>query len=171
MRYFILLCACLLVSCNTKTKEQPTDEVETTTYYLIRHAEKETHNPDDKNPPLTEEGQRRAKDWAEAFRDIPIELIYSTRTKRTLETAAPIAESKDLEIALYGSYKDPIEKFLKESTEKNILIVGHSNTISEMANTIIGKEKFTPLSDDTYDLLFILVKQGNHVQDVVIKMP
>lgn len=167
MRYFILLCACLLISCNSKTKEQPTDEVETITYYLIRHAEKETHNPDDKNPPLTEEGQRRAKDWAEAFRDIPIDEIYSTSYKRTTETATPTANQKKLDIQTYDPHKG-----LPESIDgKNILIVGHSNTISEMANTIIGKEKFTPLSDDTYDLLFILVRQGDHVQDVVIKMP
>ena len=167
MQFIALFAVVLFFSCQTKTKEQPTDEVETTTYYLIRHAEKETHNPDDKNPPLTEEGQQRAKDWAEAFRDIPIDEIYSTPYKRTTETATPTANQKKLNVQTYDPHKG-----LPESIDgKNILIVGHSNTISEMANTIIGKEKFTPLSDDTYDLLFILVKQGNHVQDVVIKMP
>ena len=35
----------------------------TTTYYLIRHAEKELSNPENKNPHLTQQGIERANNW------------------------------------------------------------------------------------------------------------
>lgn len=171
MKYFTLFVACLMISCNSKTEKQPKQEVETTTYYLIRHAEKNMKNPKDTNPSLSEEGRQRALDWVQAFKDIELDEIYSTQFKRTQETVTPVAVAKHLKIKPYGGENPPLQEMLKTATGKNILIVGHSNTVSEIANTIIGEEKFTPLSDDTYDLLFILVKQGDNVEDVVLKMP
>lgn len=46
-----------------------------TTLYLIRHAEKADATPDTE---LSPEGKSRADSWALYFKDIPIDLIYST---------------------------------------------------------------------------------------------
>ena len=45
MRYLFLLVTLVLISCGNDKKDENTSEEEiTTTYYLIRHAEKEIEN-------------------------------------------------------------------------------------------------------------------------------
>ena len=58
---FLLLAVFAFESC----KEQ-----RTTTYYLIRHAEKDRTDSLNRNPNLTEQGLERAKKWANYFKNI-----------------------------------------------------------------------------------------------------
>src|SRR5690554_2467892 len=162
----------LLFSCETKEKATPVAEeaMQTTTYFLIRHAEKEIHNPDDKNPNLTEEGKKRAKQWAALFSEIELDAIYSTNTLRTIATATPTAETKNLEVIRYESQPNHIEKLLADTAGKTVLIVGHSNTLHNIANTIIGEEKYLELPESDYSNLFVLVRQGISVKDIVLKV-
>ena len=51
---------------------------ETTTYYFIRHAEKDRSNKSEKDPNLTAEGLKRAQIWAEVLKDIPLDMVLST---------------------------------------------------------------------------------------------
>ena len=54
---FALLGVIILSSCKQKTETTtPESEVVTSVYYLIRHAEKDRSDPDNKDPMLTEKG-------------------------------------------------------------------------------------------------------------------
>jgi 2,3-bisphosphoglycerate-dependent phosphoglycerate mutase len=172
MKPLLFFLTILFFSCETKEKATPSAEetTQTTTYLLIRHAEKETHNPDDKNPNLTEEGETRAKQWAALFSEIELDAIYSTNTLRTKATATPTAIAKNLEIQLYESQPNHIENLLGDTAGKTVLIVGHSNTLHHIANTIIGKEKYPELPESEYSKLFVLVKQDALVKDFVLKV-
>lgn len=129
---------------------------EVTTYYFIRHAEKDTSNPAEKNPILTEAGIRRAEKWAEIFKEVPFDLIYSTDFKRTKATAQEIAESQNLEIQLYNSGKLNDEDFQQKTKGKTVLVIGHSNTNPRFVNYILEEEKYCDIDDKESGSLFIV---------------
>ena len=57
-----------------------------TTYYLVRHAEKDRSNPEDKNPNLTAEGLQRAERWNTVLSNIRFDAVYTTNYNRTQQT-------------------------------------------------------------------------------------
>ena len=142
---------------------------EITTFYLIRHAEKDRSNPSDRNPNLTEEGENRAANWAKYFSDIELDAVYSTNYNRTLQTAKPTAESKNLEIKKYDPRTLYNLEFESETDNKSVLIVGHSNTTPVFANMILKrhndtlrKNTFSYMDDKDNASLYIvtITKQG-----------
>lgn len=73
-----------------------------TTFYLIRHAERDTV-PDflpGRAPGirLTERGHRQAQGVAHRFQGRPVNLIFSSPLERALDTAAPLAHAKALTV-------------------------------------------------------------------------
>ena len=85
----LYLSICLLLSSGIWSQS---DSI--TTIYLIRHCEKETSSQD---PELSEKGIARTQKWADFFEDLPIDLFYSTNTKRTATTCSMIADSQKKE--------------------------------------------------------------------------
>ena len=84
-----------------------------TTFYLIRHAEKDRSNPDEKNPNLTSKGLERANHWAKYFDSIPLNSIYTTSYKRTMQTIDPVSRKKNIEPKIYSPNKINIPNFFK----------------------------------------------------------
>jgi len=121
---------------------------ETTTYYFIRHAEKD--------PNLTAEGLKRAQRWAEVLKDIPLDMVLSTNYKRTLQTGAPIAGSKQLSIENFNASNGFDDEFRKRTHGKSVLVVGHSNTTPQFVNEILGEEKYANIDDTENGALFIV---------------
>ncbi|WGK64870.1 SixA phosphatase family protein [Croceiramulus getboli] len=158
---FALCCLALLLSCKGDPKQEETaEEVAVTTYYLIRHAEKDRSNPEEKDPALTEEGHQRAQRWARHFKDITLDAVYSTDYARTTSTAVPTAIDHDLEVQLYDPNALYDDAFAKATQGKTVLIVGHSNTTPAFANAIMGKQTFKAMSDGDNASLFKVVIQG-----------
>ena len=143
---------------------------ETTTYYLIRHAEKERSNPDDKNPNLTLIGHKRALKWRDVFGNITFDAVYSTDLNRTKQTAQPTADAKQLEILFYNPKQMYTAEFQKVTQGKSILIVGHSNTTPIFANKILGEKKYTDIADDNNANLYIITKIGNKTNSILLKV-
>ena len=137
----------LLVSCNSQ---------ETTTYYLIRHAEKDRTDSGNKNPDLNENGLKRAKKWAEYFKNIDLDAVYSTNYNRTQQTAKPTANSKNLNITSYNPGKMYDSVFKANTKGKKVLIVGHSNTTPVFTNKILGEKMYENMSDNDNASLFIV---------------
>ncbi len=124
------------------------------TYYFIRHAEKvKSENPD---PILHPDGEKRALKWAEVFKDILLDAVYSTDYIRTIETAKPTAEGHSLEVTLYHPTKVDVQDFKKKTKGKTVLIIGHSNTIPDFVNELIGKEKYELIDHDVNGNLYIV---------------
>jgi len=134
---------------------------QTTTYYLIRHAEKDRTDKSNRNPNLTEKGLERSERWANYFATIEIDAVYSTNYKRTLQTATPTAKSKNLEIITYNPRKMYDSIFQQNTKAKKILIVGHSNTTPMFTNKILGEKKYQWMKDDDNSSLFIVTISGD----------
>jgi broad specificity phosphatase PhoE len=138
-----------------------------TTYYFIRHAEKVDSS---KNPDLSIIGLERAKLWNEIFSEINIDAIYSTDFKRTLQTITPIANSKKVTIINYDPKTLDIELFKKNTLEKKVLVVGHSNTIPNFVNQIINKKIYNDMDDVTFGNLYIVTINGDSISHQLLKL-
>lgn len=142
---FLFVAALTLTSCSNSTQPK--------TIYIVRHAEKML--VEDKDPELAQVGYVRAKKLAQILEDDNIQHVFSTDYKRTRLTAQPTAEAAGLEIESYDPSNQ--EDFAKQlqSLKGNILVVGHSNTVSKLANYFVGEgEKFADLEDVEYDFIY-----------------
>ncbi|WP_250161248.1 SixA phosphatase family protein [Algoriphagus algorifonticola] len=145
-----------MISCKSEKKEK--------TIYIVRHAEKQLVQ--DSDPDLAQVGYIRAKKLAQILKDQEIKHIFSTNYKRTQLTAQPTAEQAGVEIQSYepSNHDELVDKL--HELEGNVLIVGHSNTVSRLANYFIGEgEKFNDLTEDEYNFIYEvkLSKDGSAV--------
>ena len=133
------------------------------TYYVVRHAEKETTGASmgSSDVPLTDKGKQRAVALSELLAAKKIKHIYSTKTIRTLSTAEPTANKFGLSAKEYGPKPDSnFIKVLKQQ-KGNVLIVGHSNTVDDIVNGLLGKKAITKdLDDSEYNRLFLVKRKG-----------
>ena len=91
---------------------------EVTTYYFIRHAEKQRTDKTNRNPDLNYKGVQRAERWKEVFSNVKFDAIYSTDYNRTKQTAKPTADSKKLPVLLYNPRKMYSEGFQNNTKGK-----------------------------------------------------
>ncbi|MGY8887110.1 MAG: SixA phosphatase family protein [Flavobacteriales bacterium] len=153
----------ILLACNDSKKKQEkvVEDLSVTTYYLIRHAEKDRSDPTNKNPQLTEEGLLRARNWAAYFENIPIDHIFSTDYSRTMQTAAYTATQKDMTIESYNPNALYDDRFREHTQGKSVLVVGHSDTTPQFVNAIIAEKKYDDIADNENGLLYkVTLKEG-----------
>jgi phosphohistidine phosphatase SixA len=128
----------------------------TTTYYLIRHAEKDRSDKTNRNPHLTEAGKQRAEHWASVLKDVKFDGVYSTNYNRTIETATPTAKANNLELQFYDPRDLASKAFLETTKGKNVLIVGHSNTTPQFVNALLEDKKYDDIEDNNNANLYIV---------------
>ncbi|PZX52575.1 SixA phosphatase family protein [Algoriphagus chordae] len=147
MKYILLfLVASLFAACSTSQEPK--------TIYIVRHAEKQLTGND---PELSVAGNARAVKLSQILADKDIKHVYSTDYKRTRLTAAATASAAGVEIESYDprNHDELVEK-LKE-TDGNALVVGHSNTVGQVANYFVGEgEKYADLSDSEYNFIYVV---------------
>jgi 2,3-bisphosphoglycerate-dependent phosphoglycerate mutase len=165
----IILSILLLTSCENKEKvaENKVSQLPST-YYFIRHAEKDRSDSTNENPHLMDRGKQRAQHWSEVFKNIHFDAVYSTNYNRTIETALPTASKNNLDLILYDPKTIDISKFLKDTAGKNILVVGHSNTTPDFANKILGSKKYIDIEDSNNSNLYIINIFGDHISDQLL---
>ena len=140
-----------------------------TTYYLIRHAEKDRSDSKNQDPNLTDAGLKRAEKWAKILKDIEFHAVYSINYNRTKQTAQPLAKAQKLNITNYDPNNLYDDNFKQATKGKTILVVGHSNTTPQFANTILGKKKYENIDDSENGALFIVqvLEDGSKLSQVI----
>ncbi|MBV9497332.1 MAG: histidine phosphatase family protein [Acidobacteria bacterium] len=121
-----------------------------TVVFAVRHAEKAADGS--KDPALTPEGAARAASLAKILRDANVTVAYSTATTRTRSTAKALGVA----VTEYSSSADLAKKILAEDRGKNVLVVGHSNTVPDLVKAF-GIAAAPEIGDNDYDNLFIVV--------------
>lgn len=120
--------------------------------YLVRHGEKLAGQ----DPELSPRGQERARHVAAILRRAGITAIFSSKTVRTQQTAAPLAQQTGLSVQLY----DPLApKALVEQVRAlsgAVVVVGHSNTLPELVR-LFGGAPGADIADDEFDRLYQLL--------------
>jgi broad specificity phosphatase PhoE len=146
------------------TAEVKPDSVPTTTWLVLRHAER-----DGENDALTDAGMLRAEVLQHLGSVLNVSAVYSTDFVRTRSTVQPLADSLGQQIQLYGQATDDWLKEIREENEGGVvLIVGHSNTAGVIAGKLAGVEPFA-IGHDEYDSLFVVTSAGDESSVVRLK--
>lgn len=153
MRNFCLVLICLFMNVSW-------GQDNTTTIYLIRHAEKTNISSD---PELSEAGKARADKWAVYFKDKHIAAVYSTPYKRTAATAQAVASSAGQPVIKYDPEEMDLTALAAKFPGKSILIVGHSNTIPAYINRLIGENAYRNIDESVYSNVYVIKISGNSV--------
>jgi len=153
MKYLLLIAAIAFsaTSCTRKV-------------YIVRHAEKIAATDSlgklmVNDLPLSEAGKVRAIVLKEQLNGEKIRHIYSTNYSRTINTADPLSKATGIPIAIYNNIDSLIA--VVRSQKGNSLIVGHSNTVDDIVNKLVGEKKIpADLRDHEYDNLFVVRIRG-----------
>ncbi len=132
------------------------------TYYIVRHAEKDTGS----NPPLSKIGQERAGDLYRKLKNKKIDLIFVSQFPRTGMTADSLRIYQKIDTVHYAADITGADLFKKikerSGNAKHILIVGHSNTLPGIIRRS-GATNFTlkDIPDEDYQRLYVIkIKKG-----------
>lgn len=128
--------------------------------YLVRHAEKAAGD----DPDLTVVGRARADILATELKQAGLTAIYSTDTRRTRQTALPIAKATGLTVLHYDAGNLETFANMLRATPGNILVVGHSNTTPELVKALGGKPGAPIIEATEYDRIYVLTSKGRRFQ-------
>ncbi len=158
----ILWVLLLLISCNAFAQ--------TTTVWVVRHAEKATMPAND--PDLTPEGRARAAALAKQLKRQKIAAVFATPYKRAIETGEPtLKKAKLAEIKTYNASDLPAlaKQVLQDYSGRNVLVIGHSNTIIPTLQAFGAAKPFDTLDDEDYDQLFKITIGADKKAGLTIK--
>jgi phosphohistidine phosphatase SixA len=139
----------------------------THTYYIVRHAEKDTSVQVATDPALSEAGKRRAENLKNILKDDHIAYVFATNTIRAKSTAQPTADYFKITVQLYSKTDSAFFTQIR-NLKKNTLIVGHSNTVKDIVNGLCNAKKIhADLKDDEFDNIFTVKHKpffGTHIK-------
>ncbi|WP_396637674.1 SixA phosphatase family protein [Maribacter sp. R77961] len=157
IKIFTISFILFFLSCKEDKPVNNVQEITTTsTFYLIRHAEKDRSDTENIDPELTQKGLGRAMHWAEILSEVDLDAIYSTDYNRTSMTAAPTSVKKNIDVQYYDPRTIDIEQFKIDNLGKKVLVVGHSNTTPDFVNKLIGEDKYAQIDDSENGNLYIV---------------
>ncbi len=136
--------------CNTT----PPDAATATTFVIVRHAEKS--KTDARDPPLSETGNARAQALARLLTDAPLKATYATAFQRTQQTAHPAADAHGVTVTTYDAALPAMafaSRLRANHDSGTILVVGHSNTVPEIAGALSGRP-VEPMPDEEYSRIY-----------------
>lgn len=129
------------------------------TVVIVRHGEKVAPNGD---PDLSAAGQARAQALAASLAGAKVSLVLATPLKRTQQTGQPTADAVGLKIvpiALDGGVPAHAQRVAeaarKAPADATVLIVGHSNTVTDIARAL-GDPAPEVLTDCEYDHMTVI---------------
>lgn len=129
------------------------------TVIVVRHAEKAEQSAD---PVLSDLGEARAAALAETLAGAGVTHVFVTPLQRTGLTAGPSAEaagSAPIAVSLDGGAAAHVARLVGQvrqlSSEAVVLVVGHSNTVPDIARALGASEAAT-MEDCEYDRLTVL---------------
>jgi phosphohistidine phosphatase SixA len=134
-----------------KTKTKPA----VTTVFLVRHAEKDSTS-DRADPTLSPVGQVRAQALNQTLARRHPDALFTTDTKRTRATLAPLAAALKLEPQVYEGRRTYAlaERIQKEYAGKTVVVVGHSDSILPLINELGGTAPVDEINESDYEYLF-----------------
>ena len=129
-----------------------TVQAQVTKIFIVRHADRDGNLDALKSP----QGINRIKELKRVLFNTGIDSIYSTNTNRTRATAEPLASSLGITTALYSNSSQVIDTILKKHLNKEILVVGHSNTVDSLIRRC-GCPGIGNIPDTQFDNLYLVI--------------
>lgn len=153
---FLVVTLVTMFGCSSDDEKDPIVNIpqpqETqTVIYLIRHAEKADQTPDTN---LSQAGMLRAENWSVILQDVAFDAFYSTPYNRTRQTIQPTADSNGKEVVLYDPAVFTLADVVQQHSGKNVMIVGHSNTIPALINQFLGENIYPDIEETQFGNLY-----------------
>jgi broad specificity phosphatase PhoE len=143
----------LMLAINTGVAAQGTS----TTVIVVRHAEKAAMPADD--PPLTFEGQARARDLVDALRNAGVTAVITTQFLRTRDTGQPTASALGMAAEVVptssATHVQDVVSAIRRHAGQTVLVVGHSNTVPAIVEAL-GAAKPASICDAEYDNMYVV---------------
>lgn len=129
--------------------------------FIIRHAEKESSEPD---PQLTDAGRERAAKWAEMIGLANIDVVITSEARRTRETGGAIAEKLDIPQKQLpaNDVSGVVDLIQFDHEEDTVLVVGHTETIPSILSGL-GVSEAVDIDQGDFANLFIVTMDGDGV--------
>ena len=160
MKNFILILLMVLLG------QQSVNAQKTLKVWVVRHAEKLTDNPKDRDPQLSPIGMDRAEALKKYLGGQRIDSIFATNYKRTKLTGFPLADKIGINIKTYApeNQKALAKQLMKNALGKKIVIIGHSNTVLDIIEAFGAVKPMKELVEESdYDYIFALTIKGDKV--------
>lgn len=155
----MLFFSCFVISCKNHTDPDKTFSK----FFVVKHAESYPGF----NGHLTWYGRGRAGDLMHLLKDSGIQKIYITPYSRTLETADSLRLLQKIDTVVYlkDSTGESLGICLKEHKDygKNILIVGHNNTIPGILKKLGASYSGDQLSDGIFNQIYEIINDHGKV--------
>ncbi|MES2723698.1 MAG: phosphoglycerate mutase family protein [Pseudomonadota bacterium] len=137
--------------------------VQAQTVVIVRHAEKVAPTGD---VDLSPAGKVRAEALAQALAGARVRMVLATPLRRTGQTAAPTADAAGWTVAAIGfeggdaaHAQRVADAARKAGPGDTVLIVGHSNTVAQIARALGDPAPVAP-TDCEYDKMTVLELGG-----------
>ncbi|QKG52604.1 histidine phosphatase family protein [Hymenobacter sp. BRD67] len=150
LRQLLFSVVMVLATCASVVARPPV-----TTIYLVRHAEKDL-TPGLADPPLTAAGEARAQLLARRLKGRHPAALFTTDTRRTRATLAPLALTTGLTPLVYNA-KEPaalVARLGQQYAGKTVVVVGHSNTLLPLLAALGVVAPVAEIKEDEFDYLF-----------------
>jgi phosphohistidine phosphatase SixA len=141
-------------------------QAETTTVFLVRHAERaapgdpEFDPADPSDPPLNAAGRARAVELARVLEEAGVSAVYASQFKRTQQTVEPLAARAGVPVTVHDARDSAGLAELITSVDAGgvVVIAGHSNTVPELVEAL-GAPPVAAIEDAwEYDNLFVVTR-------------
>ncbi len=131
--------------------------------FMLRHAEIEIYDDTDRD--LSQVGEARAQVLANLLRDAGVTTIYTSRVKRTNQTAKPLATILKIEPIIVSEvaeqYSKKMQSYLaKHSKDDVVVILGHINTFIPLLRAMGYKDEIKMGEYEHDDLFVVFPKEG-----------
>ena len=133
-----------------------------TTIYLVRHGEKDL-TPGLADPPLTPAGEARAQLLAKQLAKRHPAALFTTDTRRTRATLAPLAQATGLTPEVYRAQEPAVlaSHLRQDYAGKTVVVVGHSNTLLPLLTALGVAPLPGEIRDEEYNYLFkVTLREG-----------
>lgn len=157
--FFLVLSLAFVPVHDVKAKTVKEVKSSHTTVVIVRHAEKAAYPHND--PPLTEEGEERAKTLARMLSKSGVSVVFSTNYIRTRETVNNYADPRGIKIEIYNTPVEVADLIKSHYVGKAVLVAGHSNTVSSIIKAL-GLSS-APRVNNEYNNFFIVTICPNGV--------
>ncbi|WP_193789535.1 SixA phosphatase family protein [Salipiger sp. CCB-MM3] len=158
---FLTILAVMATALATKAQEA---------VYIIRHAEKELTGDD---PAITDEGKARAAAWAKMLEHVGLDVVFTSDAKRTHQTGAIIAETLGLPLNSVSRANTAglIDALSFDHEEEAVLVVGHTETIPNILESLGVAEEIEVSQTDFANLFILLKPDANDPHLIRLRMP
>lgn len=135
----------------------------TQTFYIVRHAEKEN---DSESSGLSQAGIERGVALEKYMADKKLDTVFTSEKRRAVLTGLSVSLPQSLpQVTLDQSPQSKLDNFIAKlmniKTNKNILVVGHSNTIPGIIHGLCNRQ-IPSITETEYGNLYIVTIKGDN---------